>query len=431
MAEFPVLALGVFCVVYGLIVFRNIKGLKMPIWASMGIGAILVLALQMISPQDALDAINFDVIVFLFGMFVLVAGLESSGLLSYLTLWLLRRVNSPEKILWFITVVFGILSAFLINDIVALVGVPILIGIARQMNIRSSPFLICLAFAVTIGSMMTPIGNPQNLLISLDSGIEFPFWTFLKYLALPTIACLTASFFILRRYYGKVLASCMMPRVDVTKNTITDNTLAKTASLITVIVLVGFFTIGLFKNVIPGFDLNFAHVALAGGIALLAVSKKRSNVLSQVNWKIIAFFISMFVFMDAMWNSGVMTFVSGIFPPLDKANVEYSIFGIILSSLGLSQIMSNVPFVAIYTSLMQSLDYSGEDVIPWIALAGASTLAGNLTVLGAASNVIIIEAAEKRKSESFSFFEFFKIGSIITSACLAILCAFLFLYLYI
>ena len=80
---------------------------------------------------------------------------------------------------------------------------------------------------------------------------------------------------------------------------------------------------------------------------------------------------------------------------------------------------------------MQNLGYSGENVLAWIALAGASTLAGNLTILGATSNVIIIEAAEKRKSESFSFLEFFKIGSLITSACVAILCAFLFLYLHI
>lgn len=431
MAGLPILALGIFGLVYGLIAFRNVRGLKIPIWASMSFGAVLVLALQLISPQDALDAINFDVLVFLFGMFVLVAGLESSGLLSYMTLWLLQYVRSPSRLLWFIMIVFGVLSAFLINDTVALVGVPILIGIAKQMNMRVGPLLICLAFAVTIGSMMTPIGNPQNLLISLDSKIEFPFWTFLQYLALPTIVCLVSSVFILKKYYNKILASCTIPTISATKSTITNPTLAKHSSIITGVVMIGFLTVGLFKHVIPSFELNFAHVALAGGIALLILSKSRTKVIRQVNWQIIVFFVSMFVFMGAMWGSGAIDLISGVFPPLDTKNPESSIMGIILSSLGLSQIMSNVPFVAIYTGVMHNAGYSGLDVLPWIALAGASTLAGSLTILGAASNVIIIEAAEKRKSESFSFLEFFKIGLIITGTCVAILCAFLFLYLYI
>lgn len=431
MVGLPILALGIFGLVYGLIAFRNVRGLKIPIWVSMSLGAVLVLALQMISPQQALDAINFDVLVFLFGMFVLVAGLESSGLLSYLTLWLLQYVSSPSRMLWFVMIAFGVMSAFLINDTVALVGVPILIGIAKQMNIRVGPLLICLAFAVTIGSMMTPIGNPQNLLISLDSGMAFPFWTFLQYLALPTIACLVASVFILRKYYGKMFASCMIPTISATRNTITNPTLAKHSSIITGVILVGFLTVGLFKHVIPGFELNFAHVALAGGIILLISSKDRLQVIRQVNWKIIVFFVSMFVFMGAMWSSGIIEFISDAFPSIDPKNPESSILGIVLSSLGLSQIMSNVPFVAIYTGVMHNAGFTGLDVIPWIALAGASTLAGNLTILGAASNVIIIEAAEKRKSESFSFLEFFKIGSIITGACVAILCVFLFLYLYV
>lgn len=431
MAGLPVLALSVFGLVYGLIAFRNVRGLKIPIWVSMSIGAVLVLALQLISPQDAFDAINFDVLVFLFGMFVLVAGLESSGLLSYLTLWLLRYVGSPSRMLWFVMITFGILSAFLMNDTMAIVGVPILIGIAKQMNMRVGPLLICLAFAITIGSMMTPIGNPQNLLISLDSGIEFPFWTFLQYLALPTIACLVSSVFILKKYYNKTLASCTMPTISATRDIITNRALAKHSSIIAGVVMVGFLTVGLFKHAIPEFELNFAHVALAGGIALLISSKSRTKVIRQVNWQMIVFFVSMFVFMGAMWNSGAINLISSVFPPLDPSNPESSVLGITLSSLGLSQIMSNVPFVAIYTGVMHSAGYSGLDVIPWIALAGASTLAGNLTILGAASNVIIIEAAEKRKSESFSFLEFFKIGSIITSVCVVILCAFLFLYLYV
>ncbi len=135
----------------------------------------------------------------------------------------------------------------------------------------------------------------------------------------------------------------------------------------------------------------------------------------------------MFVFMGGLWYGGAIGVFSSIFPSVNGLDSS-SVPNVVLTSVGLSQLMSNVPFVSIYLPVLHDLGYVSQDTLIWMALAGASTLAGNLTILGAASNVIIVETAEKRKEKAFSFIEFLKVGSIVTAANIAILCAFLFAY---
>lgn len=417
----------IFVVVYGLIAVRNIKGIRLPMWAIMLAGALAVLLLQIIPLDKAYQSINFDVIFFLIGMFILVSGLEASGLLKYVTIKILERAKTPDRVLWFILLVLGVLSAFLINDTVALVATPIVLGIAKQMRVKSAPLLITLAFGITIGSVMTPIGNPQNLLISLSSGIEYPFLTFLQYLAAPTLACIGTTYVIVKRIYKKDLAHAIPSQLIATSDLITDHRLAKTSSAITLIVISGFFAVGFVKAFGIQTSMNFSHIALIGGMVLFATSAKRKEILHGVNWQIIVFFMSMFVFMGGLWHGGTIGLFSSVFPHLDQHD-PLSILNIVLTSVGLSQLMSNVPFVSIYLPILHDLGYASQDTLAWMALAGASTLAGNLTILGAASNVIILEVAEKRKETAFSFIEFLKVGSIVTAANIAILCAFLLAY---
>jgi len=168
------------------------------------IGAALMVGLQVISIQSAFFSINLDVILFLFSMFSIVSALDRSGVLRLIALKMLSRAKSMDTFLFIFIVGMGTLSAFLVNDTVALLGVPIVIHISKQLFITGSnakALFISLAFAVSIGSVMTPIGNPQNLLIATLSGISLPFITFMKWLTIPTIINLVITYFILRRYF--------------------------------------------------------------------------------------------------------------------------------------------------------------------------------------------------------------------------------------
>jgi Na+/H+ antiporter NhaD/arsenite permease-like protein len=138
-------------------------------------------------------------------------------------------------------------------------------------------------------------------------------------------------------------------------------------------------------------------------------------VLSGVDWGTIVFFITMFVTMEGVWRSGVLQPLLNIILPAKSCGF-ISILRITIASILLSQLLSNVPFTKLFIEYMKSLGYTGNDKSEWIALAMSSTIAGNLTILGAASNVIILEVLESRMGTTITFTEFLKIGAIVTLA---------------
>ncbi len=125
----------IFFVVYGLIIFRNLRRVNLPVWVIMFAGAVAIIFLNGISLKDAYSAVNLDVIFFLIGMFSVVSGLEASGLLRYFTIRILTFAGSPQSVLLFILVALGTMSAFLMNDTIAVVATPVIIGLAREMKI--------------------------------------------------------------------------------------------------------------------------------------------------------------------------------------------------------------------------------------------------------------------------------------------------------
>ncbi|MCS6767605.1 MAG: SLC13 family permease [Candidatus Nitrosocaldus sp.] len=442
-----VYALITFLLVYGLIAVRKVGGITIPAWIPMLVGALVMLAMQVVSVEEAYRAIKMDVILFLLGMFMMVAVLERAGMIQHITVSILRRAGSTDRLLLFILVVMGTLSAFLMNDTIALVATPIILGMSR-FGVRPRPLLIALAFAVTIGSAMTPIGNPQNFLIAVESGMRAPMLDFLKYLVLPTLANYIATYYLLRWYYRRALnpTTSTGDTSNTNANTsngagasdantlhadVYDRGMARVSMIVVSTVILAFFALSIARAVGVEPMLDMSHVALAGGSVLLAFSRDRVRVLRHVNWGIILLFVGMFVFMDALTKAGVITMFASLLSPLQLNGMDsnaqsstgmHSILTIVATSTFLSQFMSNVPFVAFYINVMHEHGFSSDDIKAWVALAGASTLAGNLTILGAASNLIILEAARK---EGFTFMEFFRIGSMVTAVNMLILVGFL------
>ncbi|MEM2904902.1 MAG: SLC13 family permease, partial [Candidatus Bathyarchaeia archaeon] len=188
-----------------LVVIRRMGGWDCPIWTAMMIGAALMILTGVLSVSAAYEAIDFDVIFFLVGMFGIVAGMERSGLLAYLTYRVLAPAKSLRSMLVLFVFLMGFLSAFTVNDTMAVMGTPIAITVVKQMGLPLEPVLVALAFAITVGSVMTPIGNPQNMLIASESGITAPFASFLSVLFIPTLLNLvfvTGFLWIILRRHG-------------------------------------------------------------------------------------------------------------------------------------------------------------------------------------------------------------------------------------
>ena len=176
-------------------------------------------------------------------------------------------------------------------------------------------------------------------------------------------------------------------------------------------------------------DLSLSVVAMLGAAALYALSNERAQILRSVDYSVLVFFAAMFVVTTSMWSSGAVSVITGWLPEPNPADGPQSIGIITAASLSLSQVLSNVPFVDLYNFVMIENGFTSEHVGQWLMLAAASTVAGNLTILGAASNVIIIESAEAKGVRAFGFVEFAKIGSVITAVNVLIYYLFLLLVL--
>jgi Na+/H+ antiporter NhaD/arsenite permease-like protein len=168
---------------------------------------------------------------------------------------------------------------------------------------------------------------------------------------------------------------------------------------------------------------SISVIAALGAIALYALSNnERREILYNVDYSVLVFFAAMFVFTAALWTSGLIPDIMSKIPnPVpDHNNIIINNAIISIVSITFSQILSNVPFVALYNNVMISNGFNADDVSEWVMLAAASTIAGNLTIFGAASNIIIIEAAESRGVKAFSYNEFLKIGFTVTVTNLAV-----------
>jgi len=396
-------ALIILLAVFLLISVRQVGRFRFRIWQIMCAGAVAVIITGQISLPDAARSINVDVMVFLFGMFIVGEALAKSGYLVAFS----QHLVSHCKNFWQFIVLFvfsmAFLAAFLMNDTMAIIGTPLALYLGRRLGISVKMLLVSLCFAITTGSVMSPIGNPQNLLIATEGGYANPFGTFLLYLGIPTIISLVLLVLCIRFFYpqdcGKSI--CMTEEVNIKGGQLPDPELARAlkislfliASCIILQVLLTLHPFGLVC------DVPLPVIAIAGAAPVILFSGKRVKIIKKIDWPTLIFFISMFVLMAAVFNTG-------FFQAAVPAAAASSVFLLFSTSLIISQFISNVPFVALFNPLLQQ---AGMSVSETMALVAGSTLAGNLTILGAASNVIVIQNAE-RQGETVTFLEFIRLG---------------------
>ncbi len=201
LASLPDLPVLILLGVFLLTALRQVGSLRLQIWQVMTIGALLVLVLGEISPGEAIGAVNIDVIIFLFGAFCVGEALNRSGYLAWLGSKVVSRARNTDELILFVLFSTGLLSAVLMNDTLAIMGTPLVLQFSRKFGVSSKLMLFALAFGVTTGSVMSPIGNPQNLLIAIEGNLKAPFVTFLSWLALPTLICLIIAYAVLKLFF--------------------------------------------------------------------------------------------------------------------------------------------------------------------------------------------------------------------------------------
>jgi Na+/H+ antiporter NhaD/arsenite permease-like protein len=342
--------------------------------------------------------------------------MEDSGYLGHLAYRFFGKARTLNSLVLLILFGMGLLSALLLNDTLAIIGTPVVLALASKANTQPKILLLSLAFAVTIGSVMSPIGNPQNLLIAIHGNVANPFVTFLKYLMLPTLINLGIAYGLLRLYYRKHFHDKpSVPSVAPLK----DARLAGLARISLIILVVLVLVKILLVAVAPGIDFKLTYIGLAAALPIFVFIPRRPGILKRLDWFTLIFFASMFVLMQSVWDSDYFQ------RAIESTNVNLNSPAMILGvSVLLSQLLSNVPLVALYLPVLLQ---AGAMTTGMMALAAGSTIAGNLTILGAASNIIIIQNAEKRGA-TLTFLEFVKIGVPLTILNVAVYWLFLLIF---
>lgn len=383
--------------VFALIAVRKIGHFNIRIWQSMTGGALVVVASGEISGLDALKAIDFNVMLFLFGMFVVGQALVASGYLYALAYHLFNRMTSVPQLVCGILFGAALSSALLMNDTLAIIGTPLVLRLAREHNINNRLLLLTLAYAITIGSVMSPIGNPQNFLIASQGGLSEPFLTFVKVLAIPTLVNLAVTYLFLRLVYRQQFITAMPLTHNPVK--LLDKKLAGLARA-SLFLLIGLITLNIILSAMHSpVRLELSQIAVIAALPPILFNPDRKRLLKSLDWSTLLFFAAMFVLMSSVWQTGIMQ------QQVNELQIDLTtIPAIMLLSASLSQLISNVPLVALYLPMLT--DPSAEALM---ALAAGSTIAGNLLILGAASNVIIIQHAEKHQA-TLGFFEFARVG---------------------
>ena len=391
----------VLVVVFFLIAIRQVGSLKLQIWQIMLFGALCVALLGQISPEEAIRAVNLDVMIFLAGMFIIGEAMQESGYLLHLSNSIFHRAKNLDQLLLLILFGIGFLSALLMNDTLAIIGTPIVLYFARAQNISPKLLLLTLAVAVTTGSALSPIGNPQNLLIAVDGELANPFLVFVQYLFLPTVVNLLLAYLLLRFLFRDQFSKRPL---EIRSEQIADTNLASLAKISFILLIVLIFAKMAAVLLGVGDEFRLTYIALISALPILLFSSRRLEVVRKIDWPTLVFFAAMFVLMESVWKSGIFQ------SAMSSSQIGLtSVPAILVISVLFSQLISNVPFVALYLPLMVN-----PSVQELMALAAGSTIAGNLFILGAASNVIIIQNAE-RSGETLTFLEFARVGVPLTA----------------
>ncbi len=384
------------------ITVRKIGRFKLDIWQIMFLGAVADIAFGEVRFQRALKMVDWEVIIFLFCMFCVGALFEISGYIERFENKLFSGERNFDKNLYIFIFVSAFLSAVLMNDTVAILGVPVIFSLSKRYRISAKPLIFALAFSVTVGSVFSPIGNPQNLLIAIKSEIKNPFFSFIKHLIVPSVINLLIIFWIIKIYYRKEISGIsQFKKVSFTLK----NKWLYWLSHFTMALVVSLIIIKIYFS-INGKEISLVNIALISSIPALLFSFNQIKIIKMVDFKTLIFFVSMFIVTGSAWESGYIQKVL-LTERVNLLSIEF----IFILSILFSQLISNVPLVALFMPVFLSLG-AGEKT--YLSLAAASTIAGNLSLLGAASNVIIIQNIENRGGESFSGWEFFRLGFPVT-----------------
>ncbi|MCI4435027.1 MAG: anion transporter [Thermoplasmata archaeon] len=387
------IGLSIFLLTYALISIRRKKGYRITRPTAALLGASLMMIFGVITIDEAISAIDLNIIFLLIGMMSIVSIFQFTGFFEWIISRIVKFSKTSGRLFILISISTAFFSALFVNDAVVLFFTPIILAISRDNEINPEPFLLSEIFSANIGSVATEIGNPQNAYIAIKSSIPF-FYYLIKMLPVAIIS-LIISILIIYIFYKDTMNK-KLKSYSLEKG-IKNKKLFYSATITLVLILFSFI-----------FERNIAIVPFIGASILLFVSPFISDadprkIIKEIDWGIILFFVGLFIVLEGVLVSGILSEMINVFNSYGL-NLNHPLWYVTFVAV-VSNLVSNVPAVMLISPIT-----TGKF---WLLLAMSSTLAGNATIIGAAANIIVLEISSVWGIE-ISWGRFSKVGIPVT-----------------
>ncbi|KYO66339.1 ArsB/NhaD family transporter [Thermovenabulum gondwanense] len=372
------------------------------------LGAMFLMIIRLIDQTTATKFIDYTTIGVLVGMMIVISIIKRTGLFQYLAIKSAKMAKGdPLKIIVMFGIMTGVISAFLDNVTTVLLMIPVTIVIAKMLKLNPVPFIMSEVLSSNIGGTATLIGDPPNIMIGSEAGLGF--LDFIANLTPVVLIILLVTVFILRYIYKNELKVDENLRMQIMKldenNAIVDRTLLVKSLAVLALIIAGFF---LHEHL--GYESS--TIALGGATLLLLISGLQiDELLVEVEWTTIFFFISLFIIVGTLNEVGVISILANYVVNLTKGNLVLTGIVILWASAILSAFLDNIPFVATMIPLIKGLGaITGINITPlWWVLSLGACLGGNGTLVGASANVVTAGVMEK-EGYKITFKDFTKLG---------------------
>lgn len=398
------------------------------------LGAAITILLGLVSQSKLVDGginahyfinfVDFNVIFLLVSMMIIVSIATRSGMFNWIANELLRLTKGHPKLVLFTLGIFtAVTSAFLDNVTTVILIMPVTFFIAKQLDINPLPFLITEIFASNIGGTATLIGDPPNIIIGSAAGLSF--MAFLKELTGVVSVILMVVVLLMMFMFRKSLKAtpekmAVVANLDNSK-TITDYPLLIRSAIVLVLVILGFVL----------HDITHIETCVTAmlGASVLLLFEKPKDILCDVEWNTIFFFIGLFIIIGGLEASGGIALMAQWILKVTQGSQEATAMIILWASGFISGIIDNIPYTATMTPMLLEIQKTmGADyTYPlWWCLSLGACLGGNMTIIGAAANVIVSETSA-HNGYPIPFMKFLKYGVVTMIISLVISSGYIYL----
>jgi Na+/H+ antiporter NhaD/arsenite permease-like protein len=406
----------IFLVTYFFIAVESGRGSHLDRTAAAFCGAVAMVLARVVPLPEAYQAINWDTLIFLLGMMILVAHFQVAGFFDWAAVSVSRVARTRFQLLALLVFTSGILAAFFVNDTICLVFTPIVLAVTQRLKVPPVPYLLAVALSSNVGSAMSVTGNPQNALVGVSAHISF--LGFLAHLApisligLALIAAILTAFYAREILHHPIHHERKLAQVVAQQKGETDRETARLAPKIDRVLMAKCALAALLVIVLWALGYSFPLVAISVGAFILVIGRVRAqNIYQRLDWELLLFFASLFVIIRGFEASGAVDYLIAEFHRGLEGHFLTQLFATSGVMLALANLVSNVPAVLLFRPLVASFPNSH---FMWLAVAVTSTLAGNATPISSVANLIVLQQAGKEVR--ISFWEFARVGIVITIA---------------